>query len=237
MPPKPASPRSAERRTPPRPSSSPAPRDRSAPSPGAAGPIRLAYSIPVTITPGTDADVEIRVSTRRRKSAQAHLEAGRVIVVVPSVLSVASREEVATRLALRLLNQSGRRSVASDDDLERRADELSVRYLGGVQPSSIRWVSNQTRRWGSCTPATGAIRLSARLKVVPEWVLDAVIVHELAHLVEASHSPAFKALVARYPRRAEADAFLLGFEQGGSMAPAALGPLPSESWADRFEPD
>ncbi|MGH9297217.1 MAG: M48 metallopeptidase family protein, partial [Acidimicrobiales bacterium] len=200
---------------------------RPAPTRGA----RLAYSIPVSIAPGTEATVEIRVSERRKRTSQAHLEPGRVVVVVPSRLSVASREDVATRLARRMLNQSGRRRVDSDRELESRAVELADLYLDGVRASSIRWVTNQTRRWGSCTVGTGSIRLSARLKVVPGWVLDSVIVHELAHLLEGSHSADFHALVSRYPRHAEAEAFLLGFEQGCTTASMALGPIPLESWA------
>ncbi len=65
---------------------------------------------------------------------------------------------------------------------------------------------------------------------MPEWVLDAVIVHELAHLLEASHSAAFKALCERYPRHAEAEAYLLGFEHGGTLASTVLGPPAEQSW-------
>lgn len=192
---------------------------------------RLAYSIPVPLGPAGVAEVEIRVSEKRRKSSQAHLEAGRIVVVVPSRMSVAAREEVAARLAARMLDHASNRADSSDADLERRAIELGRRYLDGARPCSIRWVTNQARRWGSCTPATGAVRLSARLRTVPDWVLDAVIVHELAHLLEPSHSPRFRSLCGRFPRSGEADAFLLGFEHGASTAGMPLGPLPETSWA------
>ena len=72
-------------------------------------------------------------------------------------------------------------------------------YLDGVEPASIRWATNQTKRWGSCTLATREIRISSRLRVAPPWVLDAVIVHELAHLLEPGHSPRFRELESRYP--------------------------------------
>lgn len=213
MPPSPRRPRPPVRRTP------------TAPPP-------LAYSIPVALSSGVAAEVEIRVSRRRRKSSQAHLEAGKVVVVVPSLLSVAEREEVASRLAIRILDHSKGRRPSSDAELERRAQELADRYLDGVRPKSIRWVTNQARRWGSCTPSMGSIRLSSRLRTVPDWVLDAVIVHELAHLLEPSHSSRFKALSGRFPRSAEADAYLLGFEHGASTASMPLGPLPEEGWSE-----
>jgi predicted metal-dependent hydrolase len=197
----------------------------------ASNPIQLAYSLPVPVGRHGVAEVEVRVSTRRRKSSEAHLEAGKVVVVVPAGLPVAERDRVAARLALRVLDHGRRRSSAlSDSGLERRAGELADRHLGGVRPTSVRFVTNQMRRWGSCSPSTGEIRISSRLRTMPEWVLDAVLVHELAHLIEASHSPRFRALCSRYPRQAEADAYLLGFEHGASTAPMPLGPLPAEGW-------
>jgi hypothetical protein len=49
-------------------------------------------------------------------------------------------------------------------------------------PMSIEWAENQRRRWGSCQPSSGRIRISAQLTECPPWVLDYVIVHELTHL-------------------------------------------------------
>ncbi len=120
---------------------------------------------------------------------------------------------------------------ASDDHLEQRARALGRRYLDGVAPSSIRWSASQNKRWGSCTLETGEIRISERLRVAPDWVLDAVIVHELAHLIEPNHSPRFGQLEHRYPRRRDADAFLEGYALGlhmpGASACTADGPEPA----------
>jgi hypothetical protein len=189
----------------------------------------VAYSIPVSIGRDGTAEVEIRPSTRRRASSQAHLEEGKVVVVVPAGLGHPEREEVARRLARRILSP-GRDGIASDEALMKRAIELGRRYLGGARPRSIRWVSNQTRRWGSCTPSEATIRLSSRLASMPAWVIDAVIVHELAHLLEPSHSRRFKELCNRFPQTEAADAYLLGFEHGATTAGMALGPLPAEPW-------
>lgn len=166
-------------------------------------------------------EVEIRASSRRRKTATAHYESGRIVVLVPARLTVPERHDLADHLVDRLLRRSPR-SVASDSALMRRAGQLSDRYLGGVRPRSIRWSANQSRRWGSCTPSTRDIRISSRLQVVPDWVLDSVVMHELAHLLEASHSPRFHALADRYPRLVEADAYLLGYSLGMSAAPWPL---------------
>ncbi len=101
------------------------------------------------------------------------------------------------------------RKTASDGiDLEWRAGELAVRYRLPT-PDSIRWVTNQEWRWGSCTPAERTIRISSRLVGEPAWVLDYVIVHELAHLRVRGHGAAFWALVNRYPKAERARGFLI----------------------------
>ena len=74
---------------------------------------------------------------------------------------------------------------------------------------SIRFVSNQVSRWGSCTPSTGEIRISDRIAGFPPWVLDAVIVHELAHLDERLHNDRFWAVVDRYPLAERARGYLM----------------------------
>ena len=164
--------------------------------------------------------IEVRVSKRRKKTAGAHWEGDRIVVVVPVHLRGAERDQMVESLARRLARHRPHLH-ASDGQLEQRAAALGRRYLDGVTPSSIRWSTTQKKRWGSCTLETGEIRISERLRVAPDWVLDAVIVHELAHLIEPNHSPRFSELERRYPRRSDADAFLEGYSLGLHMPVAA----------------
>jgi hypothetical protein len=76
---------------------------------------------------------------------------------------------------------------------------------------SVSWVTNQNSRWGSCTPADGTIRLSSRLLGMPGWVIDYVLLHELAHLVQPGHGPKFWSLMEGFPRTERARGFLEGF--------------------------
>lgn len=162
--------------------------------------------------PGLPEGIEVRRSTRRRRSVAAHREAGVTIVVVPERMSVKQAAEHAIALHARLLKRAEKTKV-SDEALLDRALTLQARYLPTVpKPSSIVWSSSQQRRWGSCTTTDGSIRLSARLQGMPQYVVDYVIVHELAHLEFANHGPEFNALVDAYPQRERACAFLDGVE-------------------------
>jgi len=159
--------------------------------------------------------VEVRRSRRRRRTVSAYREDGRVVVMIPARLTAKEeREWVATMLER--LERSERRRRPDDAGLRRRATELSNRYLGGLaRPNTVRWVDNQHSRWGSCTPSDRSIRLSTRLQGMPSWVIDYVLVHELAHLIEAGHTAEFWAWVDRYPRAERAKGFLEGFACAG----------------------
>ncbi len=159
-------------------------------------------------------DVEVRISARRRKTSEARWVGGRIIVSLPAHLSREAREKTIAWLVDRLVAKHPLRTVVGDAELMTRAVALSERYRIGARPSSVRWVTNQSARWGSCSFHSAEIRLSHRLRSVPEWVLDAVLVHELAHLVHPNHSPAFHQLANGYRRHREAGIFLAGYGLG-----------------------
>lgn len=159
-------------------------------------------------------------STRRRKTVAARQVGGVLRISIPATMTSAEEQRWVGEMSRRF----ERRSTSAGIDLDARAATLAHRY-DLPQARSIRWVDNQQARWGSCTPADGSIRLSSRLAGFPSWVLDHVLVHELAHLVEPGHGPAFQALVARHPRGERAIGFLLamsrGEELGGGSADGA----------------
>jgi predicted metal-dependent hydrolase len=166
-----------------------------------------------SVAPSSRPEVVVRTSTRRRKTATAYWEAGRIVVVVPAHVRRADRPELVDWLVSRILAKRSRAGT-SDEALAQRTAQLADRYVGGTRPTSIRWVTNQDKRWGSCSAATGEIRLSHRLRPVPGWVLDATIVHELAHLLYPDHSTEFHEIANRYPRQKEASAYLEGYSLG-----------------------
>ncbi len=158
--------------------------------------------------------VEVRISARRRKTSEAKWVGGRIVVSLPAHLDVESRQKTTDWLVDRLLTRDRQRRPASDDELLARAVALSDRYRLGAIPVSVRWVTNQSARWASCSYYSRLIRVSHRLQAVPEWVLDSVLVHEVAHLTYPDHSPSFHDLAGAYPRHQEAGVFLAGYGLG-----------------------
>ena len=155
--------------------------------------------------------VEVRRSARRRRTVSAYRDGGRIVVLIPARFTAAEEREWVERMVARVEGNGSRRRRGGDAALARRAAELSARYLDGrAAPSSVRWVPAMRTRWASCTPGDRTIRLSKRLADMPTWVQDYVLVHELAHLLEAGHGPRFWRLVERYPRTERARGYLDG---------------------------
>jgi len=161
--------------------------------------------------PSVPPDVEVRRSRRRLRTVTAYREGDRTVVLIPARFTAAQEQEWVPRMLARLSAQDRRRRPG-DADLATRAAELSRRYLGGLaQPARVAWSANQNSRWGSCTPADRSIRLSTRLQGMPSWVIDYVVLHELAHLIEQGHGPRFWSLLSAYPRTERSRGFLEGF--------------------------
>jgi predicted metal-dependent hydrolase len=163
--------------------------------------------------------VEIRRSARRRRTVSAYRDGDRIIVLVPARLTAADEARLVRQMVDRLNARAARaRRGGTDAVLARRATELSRSYLDGrAVPASVRWVPEMRTRWASCTPSTRVIRMSERLRTLPDWVQDYVLVHELAHLLVAGHGPRFWALVERYPRAERARGYLDGVSAAAAL--------------------
>ncbi len=156
-------------------------------------------------------DVEVRRSARRRRTVSAFRDGDRIVVLVPARLSRAEEQHWVEVMTDRIQARENRRRP-TDDQLMERARLLSERYLGGrARPASVRWVDNQASRWGSCTVEDATIRLSTRLREMPAYVVDYVLLHELAHLLVPTHGPRFWALLADYPGTERAKGYLDGW--------------------------
>ena len=169
--------------------------------------------------------VEVRRSRRRSRTVSAYREGDTVVVLLPARMTRAEeRHWVAEMLARLQRSETRRRSPAraSDAALLARCRQLSTRYLAGkADPASVRWVPPMRTRWASCTPGDGTIRVSERLRDVPSWVLDYVLVHELSHLLVPGHGADFWALVREYARTERAIGYLEGLSASAGWGIAA----------------
>ncbi|GJM41392.1 MAG: hypothetical protein DHS20C20_16740 [Ardenticatenaceae bacterium] len=153
--------------------------------------------------------VKIIRSKKRKKTVSAELKNGELVVRAPARMSKKELNGIIEKLQKRLKNKMGR-TPKSDEDLELLAQSLNEDFFNGrLKWQSIRYVTNQNKRFGSCTPSLGTIRISHRLANMPDWVLEYVVVHELAHLEEANHGPNFWALVNKYPLTERARGYLM----------------------------
>ena len=161
------------------------------------------------------AKVEVRRSKRAKRNITAYRDNEKTVVTVPTRMAKRDIDAYVVELVNRLDDRDER--LSSQKLLEQRARQLSVKYLDQdlfqthSVPVTIRWVTNQNSRWGSCTPADGAIRLSHRMQRMPNFVIDSVIFHELIHLLVTDHSAAFYELMQRYPDHEKAKAYLDGY--------------------------
>lgn len=165
--------------------------------------------------PDHEIQVQVIRSQRRKKTISGRLLNWYTLEVrAPADVSDETLKRAIDSLVTKARrNLANSRPFLSDDDLQQRALALNKQHFDGqLRWRSIRYVSNQLKRFGSCSPSRGTIRISDRLRTVPDFVLDYVIIHELAHLLEANHSPAFWELVYRYERTERARGYLMAMQ-------------------------
>ncbi|GAA5228186.1 M48 family metallopeptidase [Paeniglutamicibacter antarcticus] len=169
--------------------------------------------------------VRVVRSARRKKTISGAWKQDTMVVSVPAGLTEAAERMLVDDMVKKVKRKVDRGTgVDADAQLLARAHEMDVQlFARRANPVSVRWVSNQNTRWGSASLASRRIRLSEKLRSMPQWVQDYVLAHELAHLVEPrdGHGPRFKAALDRYPRVNDAKIFLAGASHGFHAAERA----------------
>jgi predicted metal-dependent hydrolase len=172
----------------------------------------------------SEGEIIVVRSTRRKKNISAYRQGGRIVVSIPARMSKADERAMVPEMVAKIRAQEAAATM-SEEALATRVDELLSELAPEItlRPSSINW-RGMRERWGSCTGTDRTIRISDRLKGAPEYVLDYVLFHEAIHLQFFDHGPEFKALLARFPLEAQAEAYLSGYEaaENALTAPEAL---------------
>ena len=172
----------------------------------------------------SEGEIIVIRSARRKKNVSAYRQGGRIVVSIPARMSKADERAMIPEMVAKIRAQEAAATM-SEESLSLRVGELLTQLAPEitVRPSSVNWRAMR-ERWGSCTGADRSIRISDRLKGAPENVLDYVLFHEAIHLHFFDHGPEFKAILARFPEEALAEAYLSGYEAAETAltAPEAL---------------
>ena len=149
-------------------------------------------------------------SKNRRKTIGARLENETIIVYAPVNYPEKELERIIEKFKSRFARRKKKKELNAQVSLIDIAQKLNQTYFGGaIKIESIEYSAHQDRIFGVCNYRDRSIRLSYRLAAMPEWVRDYVIMHEMAHILEPNHSPAFWALVNRYSLTERARGYLL----------------------------
>jgi hypothetical protein len=109
------------------------------------------------------------------------------------------------RMILRIrtgTNEEKRQSIVEGwyrEQVKEAVPPLVARWepLIGVKVERF-FVQQMKTRWGSCNPESKSIRINTELAKKPPECLEYIVVHEMAHLLEATHSSRFIALMDRF---------------------------------------
>ncbi len=127
---------------------------------------------------------ELEIRYGQRKTTKAEVVSGKLFVTLPATTP---KPKLESRTLARALGKYYKADI-----------ENALRYWNQFFPikyKELRMKYNSSN-WGSCS-RKGNININTRLLLCPGKVVDYVLVHELAHLVQPNHSKAFWAEVAR----------------------------------------
>ncbi len=131
----------------------------------------------------------VLIEETANSTSQARLHRGNELHLrIASDLREMDRQKTIKTLMSRIIAQDFLPAV------KKRVEEVNAAHIRGTV-KQVR-LSYMHSKWGSCS-SNGNISLSTRLLFAPEEVVDYVILHELAHLVEMNHSSRFWGIVER----------------------------------------
>ena len=167
----------------------------------------------VPTLPGiTEGEILVIRSTRRKKSASAYRQGGRIVISLPARMSKAEEAQVVPEL-IAIIRGREAAKTPTEEALASRIDALLNELAPEItaRPASVSW-RPMRERWGSCTSVDRTIRISDRLKLAPDYALDYVLFHEAIHLQWGDHGQEFTDTLARFEDSELASAYLDGWE-------------------------
>ena len=155
-------------------------------------------------------EVKIVRSPRRRRTVSARLVKDVLLVNAPVFMPEARLEKMVANFKERFQRKRLKDELSRKENLISVAQRLNEKYFENkLNVKVIEYSINQNSKFGCCNYRTGHIRISHRLSLMPAWVRDYVIVHEMAHLIEPNHSQSFWDIVKRYELYERAKGYLM----------------------------
>jgi predicted metal-dependent hydrolase len=160
----------------------------------------------------SEGEILVIRSPRRKKSASAYRQGGRIVISLPARMSKAEEAQVVPEL-IAIIRGREEAKTPTESALTARIDALLSELAPEItaRPVSVTW-RPMRERWGSCTSVDRTIRISDRLKLAPEYALDYVLFHEAIHLQWSDHGEEFTECLARFEDSELASAYLDGWE-------------------------
>ena len=155
-------------------------------------------------------DVKINYSNKRSRTVSAQLINGSLLVNAPAAMPRERLEKIIGNFKVRFERRKLKEELNRERPLAEIAAKLNKRYFNGkLKINSIEYATDQNSRFGCCNRRDASIRISHRLSLMPEWVRNCVIIHEMAHLIEPNHSATFWNIVSRYELAERAKGYLM----------------------------
>lgn len=165
-------------------------------------------------------EVKIIRSRRRKRTISARLVKDTLLVSAPLMLSQERLDKVVADFKVKFEKRKLKKELDRKQNLIEIARKLNEEYFQNkLKVNSIEYVTDQNSKYGCCNYRDAHIRVSHKVGLMPEWVRDYVIIHEMAHLVEPNHSSAFWQIVSRYKLAERARGYLMaaGLESEGAI--------------------
>ncbi|HNW39709.1 MAG TPA: M48 family metallopeptidase [Candidatus Omnitrophota bacterium] len=163
-------------------------------------------------------EVKIIRSQRRRRTVSARLVKDVLLVNAPLMISQQRLAEIIDGFKLKFARKKIKSELDKSHSLADLARELNIKYFDNkLKIESIEYVTTQNSRFGCCNYRTAKIRISHKVGLLPKWVKNYVLIHEMAHLIQPNHSRAFWEIVGRYRLTERARGYLMAAGQFDSL--------------------
>ncbi len=154
-------------------------------------------------------EVKVIRSRRRRRTVSAKMINDCLVVSAPLMISESSLAEIISDFKVKFEKKKIKDELDKNRPLPEIAAALNKKYFDNqLKINSIEYVTNQNGKYGCCNYRDGHIRISHKVGLMPKWVRDYVLIHEMAHMIEPNHGRAFWRIVSRYRLYERARGFL-----------------------------